>query len=370
MYDFANEFDILPQSSSPNNNNKGGERGHGGADVSSPLKGMVVGGNRSSQAHQYHRRGGNESGFSPPSSSMIDHDAGGRHRPLTGLARDGSPATVFGGKMGTSPPMSARRNANNLSSLSKGMTNNTNSGGRGDDRRVRPPLFATNTVTASTNDALTKENDAIIGAKQQVEQKDPYDEKEANEARDASTKLLVQIAEYLESTKTEEERELEEKRKEAASGRKRKTPVKKSGAAVKKEEEENDVVGNNAMMMSTPPPSLSRKGSNAAATTTPNVNATPQQIKGGLKSFAMKVCEKVKERGTTTYDEVSDALVADVLAERKKEGIPLSIGGGSNRKKVNKKKEDEEEEEEEEEGNEDEACREKRRGRRKRRRWK
>jgi hypothetical protein len=219
-------------------------------------------------------------------------------------------------------------------------------------------LFATNTVTASTNDALTKENDAIIGAKQQVEQKDPYDEKEANEARDASTKLLVQIAEYLESTKTEEERELEEKRKEAASGRKRKTPVKKSGAAVKKEEEENDVVGNNAMMMSTPPPSLSRKGSNAAATTTPNVNATPQQIKGGLKSFAMKVCEKVKERGTTTYDEVSDALVADVLAEREKEGIPLSIGGGSNRKKVNKKKEDEdeEEEEEEEEGNEDEAM--------------
>ena len=358
MYDFANEFDILPQSSSPNdNNNKGGERGHGGADVSSPLKGMVVEGNRSSQAHQYHRRGGNESGFSPPSSSMIDHDAGGRHRPLTGLARDGSPATVFGGKMGTSPPMSARRNANNLSSLSKGMTNNTNSGGRGDDRRVRPPLFATNTVTASTNDALTKENDAIIGAKQQVQQKDPYDEKEANEARDASTKLLVQIAEYLESTKTEEERELEEKRKEAASGRKRKTPVKKSGAAVKKEEEENDVVGNNAMMMSTPPPSLSRKGSNAAATTTPNVNATPQQIKGGLKSFAMKVCEKVKERGTTTYDEVSDALVADVLAEREKEGIPLSIGGGSNRKKVNKKKEDEdEEEEEEEEGNEDEAM--------------
>ena len=111
------------------------------------------------------------------------------------------------------------------------------------------------------------------------------------------------------------------------------------------------------MMMSTPPPSLSRKVSNAAATTTPNVNATPQQIKGGLKSFAMKVCEKVKERGTTTYDEVSDALVADVLAEREKEGIPLSIGGGSNRKKVNKKKEDEdEEEEEEEEGNEDEAM--------------
>ena len=75
VYDFANEFDILPQSSSPNNNNKGGGGGSGGgADVSSPLKGMVVGGNRSSQAHQYHRRGGGESGFSPPTSSMIDHD--------------------------------------------------------------------------------------------------------------------------------------------------------------------------------------------------------------------------------------------------------------------------------------------------------
>ena len=56
--------------------------------------------------------------------------------------------------------MSARRNANNLSSLSKGMTNN-NSGGRGDDRQVRPLLFATNTVTAKVpmTTLLTKENE-------------------------------------------------------------------------------------------------------------------------------------------------------------------------------------------------------------------
>ena len=241
--------------------------------------------------------------------------------------------------MGASPPMSARRNANNLSSLSRGMNNNNNN-------RVRPPLFS-NTgvdVTANAGEGANKNN---IGAtiKQEEKEKDPYDEKEANEARDASTKLLAEIAEYLESTKTEEEIEREERRKEAASGRKRKTPVKKSSAAAKKEDEENN--DENAMMMSTPPPSSSRKASNAAATTTPNTNATPLQIKGGLKSFAMKVCEKVKERGTTTYDDVSDALVADVLAEREKEGIPLSLG--SNRKKVNKKKE-------EKDGNENEGI--------------
>jgi hypothetical protein len=256
---------------------------------------------------------------------------------LTGLARDGSPATVFGGKMGASPPMSARRNANNLSSLSRGMNNNN---------RVRPPLFS-NTgvdVTANVGEGANQNN---IGAtiKQEEKEKDPYDEKEANEARDSSTKLLAEIAEYLESTKTEEEIEREERRKEAASGRKRKTPVKKSSATAKKEGEENN--DENAMMMSTPPPSSSRKASNAAATTTPNTNATPLQIKGGLKSFAMKVCEKVKERGTTTYDDVSDALVADVLAEREKEGIPLSLG--SNRKKVNTKKE-------EKDGNENEGI--------------
>ena len=63
-----------------------------------------------------------------------------RQRP-TGLARDGSPATVFGGRMGTSPPMSARRNANNtLSTLSRLNDSNDNKDGA-TNNRVRPPLF-------------------------------------------------------------------------------------------------------------------------------------------------------------------------------------------------------------------------------------
>lgn len=32
----------------------------------------------------------------------------------------------------------------------------------------------------------------------------------------------------------------------------------------------------------------------------------------GLRHFSMKVCEKVKEKGTTTYNEVADELVEEV----------------------------------------------------------
>ena len=31
----------------------------------------------------------------------------------------------------------------------------------------------------------------------------------------------------------------------------------------------------------------------------------------GLRHFSMKVCEKVKEKGTTTYNEVADELVIE-----------------------------------------------------------
>jgi len=51
----------------------------------------------------------------------------------------------------------------------------------------------------------------------------------------------------------------------------------------------------------------------------------------GLKHFSTKVCEKVKSKGTTTYNEVADELVAEfsndpVLARQSFDGS-LSIGG-------------------------------------------
>jgi len=39
----------------------------------------------------------------------------------------------------------------------------------------------------------------------------------------------------------------------------------------------------------------------------------------GLRHFSMMVCKKVEEKGTTTYNEVADELVAKVIEERKKE---------------------------------------------------
>lgn len=39
----------------------------------------------------------------------------------------------------------------------------------------------------------------------------------------------------------------------------------------------------------------------------------------GLRHFSMMVCQKVEEKGTTTYNEVADELVKKVIAERRKE---------------------------------------------------
>ena len=36
----------------------------------------------------------------------------------------------------------------------------------------------------------------------------------------------------------------------------------------------------------------------------------------GLRHFSMKVCEKVKAKGTTTYNEVADELVAELTDPR------------------------------------------------------
>lgn len=35
----------------------------------------------------------------------------------------------------------------------------------------------------------------------------------------------------------------------------------------------------------------------------------------GLRHFSMKVCKKVEEKGTTTYNEVADELVEEVSRE-------------------------------------------------------
>ena len=53
----------------------------------------------------------------------------------------------------------------------------------------------------------------------------------------------------------------------------------------------------------------------------------------GLKHFSMKVCEKVKSKGTTTYNEVADELVAEfsndpTISRQAFEGS-LSMGGDS-----------------------------------------
>jgi len=39
----------------------------------------------------------------------------------------------------------------------------------------------------------------------------------------------------------------------------------------------------------------------------------------GLRHFSMMVCQKVEEKGTTTYNEVADELVKKVIAERRQE---------------------------------------------------
>ena len=48
-----------------------------------------------------------------------------------------------------------------------------------------------------------------------------------------------------------------------------------------------------------------------AGSTTPNEKANK-----GLRHFSMKVCRKVEEKGKTTYNEVADELVQEVMSER------------------------------------------------------
>jgi transcription factor Dp-1 len=64
--------------------------------------------------------------------------------------------------------------------------------------------------------------------------------------------------------------------------------------------------------------------SNSSSATNRNPRASPtNSVDGkasrGLRHFSMMVCQKVEEKGTTTYNEVADELVKRVVAERLKE---------------------------------------------------
>mmetsp|Transcript_7233 Transcript_7233/g.10587 ORF Transcript_7233/g.10587 Transcript_7233/m.10587 type:complete len:285 (+) Transcript_7233:99-953(+) len=45
-------------------------------------------------------------------------------------------------------------------------------------------------------------------------------------------------------------------------------------------------------------------------------NGAPEKASKGLRHFSMKVCRKVEEKGKTSYNEVADELVKEVMAER------------------------------------------------------
>lgn len=49
-------------------------------------------------------------------------------------------------------------------------------------------------------------------------------------------------------------------------------------------------------------------------------SSTTEKSNRGLRHFSMMVCQKVEEKGTTTYNEVADELVKKVIAERESEG--------------------------------------------------
>ncbi|KAL7552773.1 hypothetical protein ACHAWF_016025 [Thalassiosira exigua] len=58
-----------------------------------------------------------------------------------------------------------------------------------------------------------------------------------------------------------------------------------------------------------PSPAMARSGA-AARRSVPTQN--PYSTSRGLRHFSMKVCEKVEEKGTTTYNEVADELVREL----------------------------------------------------------
>lgn len=73
-----------------------------------------------------------------------------------------------------------------------------------------------------------------------------------------------------------------------------------------------------------PSPTNSTKSSASASKRSKATKSSPgssaDKSSRGLRHFSMMVCQKVEEKGTTTYNEVADELVKKVVAERETEG--------------------------------------------------
>ena len=65
-----------------------------------------------------------------------------------------------------------------------------------------------------------------------------------------------------------------------------------------------------------------------------SVKSTGTNAAKGLRHFSMMVCQKVEEKGTTTYNEVADELVKKVVAERKEEDPSGSFDQKNIRRRV------------------------------------
>mmetsp|Transcript_11490 Transcript_11490/g.25758 ORF Transcript_11490/g.25758 Transcript_11490/m.25758 type:complete len:503 (+) Transcript_11490:95-1603(+) len=71
-----------------------------------------------------------------------------------------------------------------------------------------------------------------------------------------------------------------------------------------------------------PPPSTARAGTPSGTV------ETPTKANKGLRHFSMRVCKKVEEKGTTSYNEVADELVTEFIEQRRAEII--AAGGDPN----------------------------------------
>lgn len=59
--------------------------------------------------------------------------------------------------------------------------------------------------------------------------------------------------------------------------------------------------------------STSHQNVSAASVAAVQRKRKPEKAGKGLRHFSLKVCEKVKVKGTTTYNEVADELVAEEI---------------------------------------------------------